>query len=594
MKTLDELKQVIAEKHSGDNEQLEIIFSLHPRIMVEAPAGYGKTHTLISKIAYLLSINSLPGYKKILALTFSVNAAYKIKKDVENNLPELLGKDSNNLKRKIATTNYHGFCLRVLQKYGYLLADRIKDISILERLELTNRNINNYRMVSTLENLNKIIDFDTNIKNAFYLKNKANRKSFLEEMEVYNSIIINDLLEKNFITYNAIITLTIELFDKYPNIKSFYTNYYPYIIVDEYQDTNILNWYLLNKLITSKTKLLFLGDSLQRIYGFIGAIPNLIKKSLQLYGMKSITLNTNYRFENEILRSLDFNLREKHKNLEHTFSISDIENVIYETQNLKEEASTVLRLISNTREDEKNAILFKYSPQRDNNVGNIINSLDANKVDYFYAVFSEEDSKYKKFHGVCLKIFYKIINDNNYKTYTAKTTKITEMLYKALENDLTVQDNRTICSLFELLNIFFIKTKKHQNLDERYEIIEDVLRNNSLKHYIKYVDKRLIAVTIHGAKGLEWDNVIIPNLNKPNFCWNLCGKCTSNNCEVNNINGQSLNFKRVYREELSTFYVAVTRAKKQVFFTYSKQAYRFNDLEQANSICFINILQSKN
>ena len=99
--------------------------------------------------------------------------------------------------------------------------------------------------------------------------------------------------------------------------------------------------------------------------------------------------------------------------------------------------------------------------------------------------------------------------------------------------------------------------------------------------------------TIHGSKGLEWYNVIIPNLNKPNFCWNLCGNCNSNNCELSNINGQSLNFKRVYREELSTFYVAVTRAKKQVFFTYSKQAYRFNDLERANPVCLINILNSE-
>lgn len=65
--------------HSDDNRQLEIIFDDNQRILVEAPAGCGKTTTMISKIAYILSTNGIPS-TKILALTFSVNAAYKIKK----------------------------------------------------------------------------------------------------------------------------------------------------------------------------------------------------------------------------------------------------------------------------------------------------------------------------------------------------------------------------------------------------------------------------------------------------------------------------------------------------------------------------------
>ena len=97
------IKSRIENKHQGDEKQLEIIFSPNKRLLVEAPAGYGKTHTMVSRIAYLISIGKLPVPKKLLALTFSVNAAYKIKKDVSKNIPELLqdlGKQIN-IKEKL-------------------------------------------------------------------------------------------------------------------------------------------------------------------------------------------------------------------------------------------------------------------------------------------------------------------------------------------------------------------------------------------------------------------------------------------------------------------------------------------------------------
>lgn len=79
---IDVIKSRIIEKHHGDDKQLEIIFSSSRRLLVEAPAGYGKTHTMVSRIAYLMAVGRLPSPKKLLALTFSINAAYKIKKDV--------------------------------------------------------------------------------------------------------------------------------------------------------------------------------------------------------------------------------------------------------------------------------------------------------------------------------------------------------------------------------------------------------------------------------------------------------------------------------------------------------------------------------
>ena len=83
------VKEIIANVHSGDREQLSIIFSDDKRMLVEAPAGCGKTYLMISRIAYLLATKQVPSTKKILALTFSVNAAYKIKKDAFEKIPVL-------------------------------------------------------------------------------------------------------------------------------------------------------------------------------------------------------------------------------------------------------------------------------------------------------------------------------------------------------------------------------------------------------------------------------------------------------------------------------------------------------------------------
>lgn len=68
--TLAEIKEKIVAQHEGDEKQLEVIFSDNPRLIVEAPAGYGKTTTMISRIAYLFAVGKIPNPKRILGLTF--------------------------------------------------------------------------------------------------------------------------------------------------------------------------------------------------------------------------------------------------------------------------------------------------------------------------------------------------------------------------------------------------------------------------------------------------------------------------------------------------------------------------------------------
>src|SRR5660397_62342 len=102
----EEMISKLREIHSSDEEQMEFITSDANKILITASAGCGKTKTMISKIAYELITTPDLNYKKILALTFSVNASTKIKEDTEVILPELLDNESIDLESKLDVSNY--------------------------------------------------------------------------------------------------------------------------------------------------------------------------------------------------------------------------------------------------------------------------------------------------------------------------------------------------------------------------------------------------------------------------------------------------------------------------------------------------------
>jgi DNA helicase-2/ATP-dependent DNA helicase PcrA len=131
----DDIKEKISLRHGGDEKQLEVIFSEANRLIVEAPAGFGKTNTMVSKIAYMIASNQIPTPKKMLALTFSVNAAYKIKKDVLKEIPNILDGHNFKINDKLYVSNYHGFSRSILQKHGYLMNNNLQNINIFRSVD---------------------------------------------------------------------------------------------------------------------------------------------------------------------------------------------------------------------------------------------------------------------------------------------------------------------------------------------------------------------------------------------------------------------------------------------------------------------------
>jgi len=594
MISIEVIKEKITERHGSDEKQLEVIFSENNKIIVEAPAGFGKTNTMVSKIAYIIASNQIPTPKKLLALTFSVNAAYKIKKDVLKKIPDLLNNDNFKINDKLYVSNYHGFCRNILRKNGYILSDTLLSIDSFQSID--DSKIENHVGYGLEPTEAKILaDFSQSVKNS-------DSDKIISKCDEYNSIVISKLLPQNIIPYNAILTIAIKLLRDNPNILDFYKKYFVAILVDEFQDTNFLSWTLLHQFIDSNEnlKLIFLGDSLQRIYGFIGAVPNLITRVTDLYNMTVIKLNQNYRFkDNQQMLLLDSNIRKNAENPRNP-NIQDTANVYFSLQEHQDaEASYIIDKTNKILEDFGNVKIAVLAKSRGKNIDFIINKFSQHNIPYFYALFTDDDVNYLRFNRDCLYQFIELIKDD----YTVNKTKLNKLV-KTIKEIYKDEDNVIFESLIKLLEIF--KEKIFLDFafladEEKINLIKDTFESNGLKQYIEFIDANVIFSTIHGAKGLEWDYVILPDMEAysfPNY-YGLCSSCSpQSKQDCNLIVTDNIQIK--FLEELSVFYVAVTRARKQVYFTASEtQIDSYGNIKNRNISCFmklkgINIIQETN
>lgn len=589
--TLSHIRDALDKAHSGDKEQLEGIFSDTERLIVEAPAGYGKTKTMVSKIAYLLASGKLPKPKKILALTFSVNAAYKIKKDVSEQLPKLLESEGFNpasINERVFISNYHGFCRHVLKLYGHLIHENLKNIDTIRSIDDSNiETMTNLRVGLSYEDAKELSDLCDAIKNVKgkYIKEKG--RSYLRK-------VTSHLLPNNYITFNSIILFTLELFDDYPEVLGFYHRYFPLVIVDEFQDTNIISYGILMRLVFEHTKALFIGDPLQRIYGFIGAIPNLMEIAKKRFGMQEIVLKTNYRFKNNPkMMLLDKNIRLNAENpLKPAISgnaVVDLE--VFEDQT--EEAEWVRKKIQNIIQQDISAKVAVLVRVRSPNVLQIIDSIEKESIEYFYGLYTDEDIPYINFHLECLNIFTRHIKGND--RITALNLK---RFYGKVEQAFKKQNLPIIHSLLDLLAIFLDRLVDQYYFltnEDKILFILDTFENRALKQQMEYVKANVILSTVHGSKGLEWDYVILPDIEQyvfPNY-FGLCSVCNPKHnrihdgfCEL--VYGNRI--EKEFLEELSVFYVSVTRAKKNVYFSSSRRRIHYSGGERRTYVsCLLSL-----
>ena len=588
------IKEMFSKMHSHDQEHLAAIFSESSRLIVEAPAGSGKTKILISKIAYNIATNQIPLHKKILALTFSVNAAYKVKKDVANNIPELTENFNSNpslLNNLITVTNFHGFSRRVLKKYGRLLNVTLKNIDSLEGVSDSSMDeLNRLNLGLSEPDMQWITDF-----NSAIVSNRINFRRNHEIILKYLSYVDEFFLPQNKIPFNGYLVYLLELFKIQPQLKSFYNLLYPIIIVDEFQDTNSLAWEIIKNLVTDKSKLWLFGDSLQRIYGFIGAIEDLMSIAQKEFSMEKIELRTNYRFkDNPNLLHFDKNIRECAKHISNPQPKTEASVLTYAFSNIAEENEWCIHYTQkflSDNETDKLAILIK---QRSPDITMLLQRLDEENITFFYALFNDDDNDYINFHKTALEVFIKLLQEKYPRNISRQ---FLESYFHVIE-DRYRDGSPTEKSLLVLLSAFINNLQTEYlflDRDEKILYIKDILSNRSLKQSMEYIDAKVILSTVHGAKGLEWDHVIVRGMKNYSFpSFTLCGKCSRHKyvrseCRLNTGSiAQDQEATKYFLEELSVFYVAATRARKTLCMTTNNERINNSGISYNSQLsCFL-------
>lgn len=570
---------------SIDRSQEEVISSQERRIFVEAPAGYGKTTVMVKKLIADMESDTIPYPKRALALTFSVNAARKMKNDIR----EALNRKNHRAgasKDRVDVFNYHALSRKIILKHGSHLLGLPIDANTLTPL-------NESHVLSHL-NRNKISlsTEDNFVLNSFSCAVKqADSKSAGELINQYCDLVIAKLIPNGCITYNAILALAIKLIDESQNVRSLYRSLYPYVIVDEAQDTNILGYKLLTSLVDEQTRICMFGDSLQRIYGFIGAIPNFIEQVKSDFDLKVMELEVNHRFlPGSPMQLLDKNIRENIRNPITPCIKNDSKVPLLFSGSMESEINQTCKLaagILGRQENTKIAVLVR---SRGSYSAGLLKEMKAEGMDCFNGLFQDEETDYIQFNEECLAELDRLAEQThevNFRVLDQFSENVKGLVKRKnfIYGDSYIQLIDGFCSQIKIEFASASPTAK-------YQYARSVFENRSLRHAIDYINADVVIMTMHSSKGLEWDYVFLPEMMQwvnPSYatCKNCCMELKENHISNNACRRKGNRIPAPYIDELCLFYVAVTRARRSTIFLATADRINKNGEHKNGSLsCF--------
>ncbi|CAP18621.1 superfamily I DNA and RNA helicases [Candidatus Phytoplasma mali] len=276
-----------------NSKQYQAVTSKDKAVYLVAGAGTGKTKTLTIRIAYLIKYLNINN-EKILAITFTNKAASEMKE-------RLVAMKVDIYKSTICT--FHSLGNRILKKFIHVLNNNFDS---------------NYSILDIKDSLKiiKKISKDLNIDKEKYkpkelnkyisnIKNKKEKKIFIDNydnniLKIYNNY--QQFLENNnLLDFDDLIIYTYKLLKKHENIKNYFQNKFTHILIDEFQDTDFLQYQILKLLNTKNNYIFAVGDPDQSIYSFRGAEITNNKLFLKDFKAKTLILDENYRSTNNIL-----------------------------------------------------------------------------------------------------------------------------------------------------------------------------------------------------------------------------------------------------------------------------------------------------
>ena len=297
-----------------NTEQRQAVECAQGPLLVLAGAGSGKTRVLVNRIASLMLDHHVRPWN-ILALTFTNKAAREMRERIER----LIGRDSEGLW----VMTFHSCCVRILRREAQYLGfdksfviyddtDQLTIYSeIIKKLDLDD---DKFPKRLLREQISQAKNHSLDVEE--YLRGDAFSDIYLQVYKLYQK----RLKQNNALDFDDLLLKTIELFSAHPEVLEQYRERFHYILVDEYQDTNMAQYKLIRMLSEKHRNICVVGDDDQSIYGWRGAdIRNILEFEKDFPGARVIRLEQNYRSTSVILEAancvIDNNQSRKRKRL---------------------------------------------------------------------------------------------------------------------------------------------------------------------------------------------------------------------------------------------------------------------------------------
>ncbi len=297
-------------------EQRQAVQATEGPLLVLAGAGSGKTRVLTHRIAYLIGACGIPS-ESILAVTFTNKAAGEMRERVE----KLLGPEAS----QVWLSTFHSLCVRILRREighlglsrGFAIYDKgdahtlVKEAmrrSGLDPKQEEPRRVE-WRIdqwknagIGPAEACDEAVDFEARRAAEIYV--------------VYQRLLV----DANALDFGDLLLRTVDLFDRFPEVLAHYRRRWQYVMVDEYQDTNRVQYRLVRQLAAEHGNLCVVGDVDQSIYGWRGAdIRNILDFESDYPEATVVRLERNYRSTHAILAGasgvVENNLERRERNL---------------------------------------------------------------------------------------------------------------------------------------------------------------------------------------------------------------------------------------------------------------------------------------
>ena len=280
-------------------QQKEAVTTLDGPIMILAGAGSGKTRVIIQRIAYLIQKKQIPP-QQIIAVTFTNKAAEEMRKRLQGILS---GKQEG-----INLSTFHSLGVSLLRKsihhLGYssnfIIYDTRDQFSVIKTI-MEDQDFDDNELIDA-----KSVHYDIcQAKSTGVLPEEFMDQHASQQKQLVGKIFRHyqkTMKGCNAIDFDDILNLTVTLFEEHPEVMDSLTERFRYIMVDEYQDTNHIQYKLLRHLTKRHRNLCVVGDDDQSIYGWRGAeVKNILNFERNYPDVKFIRLEQNYRSTQKIL-----------------------------------------------------------------------------------------------------------------------------------------------------------------------------------------------------------------------------------------------------------------------------------------------------